>query len=246
MICGGCGQSGHNNTSKNCPRNIVTNNFSKMYKLTHTGSYYLISQDFIQKEYPGKICVSSDVIRWNRDSKSLSNITQVFGEKTSCNSDYIYFKLNLSGNNYSHANYILLHIKRNIFWRYEPHGSYDSDPNLDKALFDYAGKNGYMYLAPIISCPAAGIQKVALDKIGLCQTSVMYSLLNNLDPRKYNYNHAIINNVSAMRELERLAITFLTNIYIKSSEGMRILLLDYNNLNEFQKSTVIYDLSKLI
>lgn len=242
MICGACGQPGHNNMSKKCPSQIIKESISNMYKFTHTGTYYLKSLLYIQELYPNRICLSDTEIRWNAETKTLSNLTKAFAEKDKCSLDFIYFRVNISGYGESHANYILLHTRRGIFWRYEPHGNRKSNPYFDKQLFDFANGHSYVYLSPTVSCPQVGIQSAALDTLGLCQTSVIYSLLNNLDPVKYNYKKAIANPASASRELMSLAVVLLTHIYIKTPDRSKFLILNYNNLNIFQQSVLNYDL----
>lgn len=241
--CGACGLPGHNNRNPECR---IKCSLSNMYKFTHTGSYYILSLKYILSKYPNKICLSPVELSWDNDRSSFTNLDKAFISRMYCNLDFIYIKLNLRDRNSSHANYIILNIRTGIFFRYEPHGSNTQNYQLDLALYNFAILNNYVYIPPKDFCPYIGIQTMALDTAGLCQTSVLYSLLSVLDPVNYDYVLATSESNIAMYSLVSLASELLINVYMKLSSNLRDKFIRWNSLSQEDRLAIHKDLSIFI
>lgn len=127
--------------------------------------------------------VTYDLLHVN---KSLSNV--LLGKSVECDQYrfvLIYLEIILedydSKKRFSHANILIFDRLNSTLERYEPYGFSQSlydQITLDKTLFAYANKNGFIYISPYHYCPSNiafqtvdeqyGGQKHANDPFGFC------------------------------------------------------------------------------
>lgn len=239
-ICSSCKKEGHNKNNSLCITNVIMEKFDNMYLFTQTYYYYSLSLQYLLDRYKNKFCyLEWEQVRWiNKKLVGFENLISIY----SCNLPYVYVKLNIREGKESHANYLLFETKTRILTRYEPHGISYLNNELDEALSFYSKLYNYVYVNPLFSCPYIGMQTVADDKIGMCQTVVLYSLIKILDPSYKGWTPKVLltknDKILAQKEIRKIASFFLTNIYFILPEDLRPGFLLFNNTSEFIKSSI--------
>lgn len=240
QVCSLCKQLGHNKNNSLCITNIINKNINKMSSFTQSFHYYALSIQYLLNKYKNKFCyISSEQVKF------LNGVLYGFNELISihvCNLPLVYVKLNITQGKDSHANYLLFDTKNKILKRYEPHGIAFPNDKLDQELSLYSKLYNYSYINPFFTCPYVGIQTVAEDKVGMCQTVVLYSLIGVLDPKANIWKPKVLLTKSdtelAKKEINRTASQFLTHIYYILPESLRPGFLMFNNTSEFIKSSI--------
>lgn len=239
MVCSRCGETGHNKSSINCPRNILINNLPNLYSFTQGYVYYMSSLNYITKIYPEILCISGFEIRWTGNFNILkTDIEKALKISKNCPYPFIFYNLRVTYQGISHANSIIINTKDGRFTRYEPHGSNESWGDLDLNLIEISILNNVKYDPPLKNCLYFGIQTMMGDSIGFCQTAVLYNLLSRIDVNKYNYINTVISPKRSRDAIFSLMVDLLLNIYQKLPKNLKTVFLGYNNLNVFQKNTL--------
>lgn len=237
--CTNCNQPGHNKNNNKCIFNIIYGNIEKLDSFTHSYHYYSKSLDYLLHRYPKRFCVMGMQILWSEGELKNTEYLYDYIETKKCKLNFLIVKLSIEG---IHANYLLFDFKAKIIYRYEPHGIARVNRALDNNLTLLGLLTGMVYIPAEVSCPYIGIQSVSFDNRGMCQTAVLYDILRFLDPKKTKHKRGMLNIKLAREELKRVASLFLTDIYYKLPENLRVYFLDYNNITSHYKQTILSSL----
>ena len=211
--------------------------------LTHTSFYFYMGLKFLSLQHHSKITISKHIFLWHPKKNNLVIPNEVFSKLIKTRKRFLILGLNII-DTINHSNGIVFDFKMKTIERYEPHGSmgYTTDTmQLDFQLNNFAKSIEYVYIPPVVSCPFESIQTLAMDTMGMCQTSTLYyfdqrlalsdTIVTPQELHKQIYlTFKKLGPKSAGETLETLALR-VTGYIVKSShvpKEMKDLILNYN------------------